>query len=111
MTNQTPVINKSYDKGYIDGITAYAWHGKNGQEVGICETSLESAIKKRMDTYNYSPPQDVVPELLEALKQLINRLKLIDTKFLTIYTASPLEESDLPEIQMADRAITKAEGR
>lgn len=53
MTNQ-----EAYDKGYIDGMTCFAWHGKNGMEVGTSGLLLKKAIEQRAKNYNYTPPQE-----------------------------------------------------
>lgn len=53
MTNQ-----EVYDKGYIDGVTCFAWHGKNGLEVGTSGRSLKITIEQRSSNYNYTPPKD-----------------------------------------------------
>lgn len=46
-------FHRAYDKGYIDGLTAYA-HWKSGtQFVGTTETTLEKAKKQRKTTWNY----------------------------------------------------------
>jgi hypothetical protein len=44
-----------YDKGYMDGLRAYA-HWKDGVEyVGTSGKSLEQAIVDRADSFNYNP--------------------------------------------------------
>ena len=42
-----------YDEGYKDGMTCFAWHGKNGLEVGTSGRSLEKALEERRENYNY----------------------------------------------------------
>ena len=51
-------IQEAYDKGYVDGVMCFAWHGKNGMEVGSCGTTLGYAIKARKTMYNYSIETD-----------------------------------------------------
>lgn len=42
-----------YDRGYIDGLTAYAHWVDGGQEFPTSCTKLSDAIKQRKDTWNY----------------------------------------------------------
>ena len=49
------IIENSYDKGFIDGLTAYA-HWKDGkQKVGTSDKSLTEAVIERKQTWNYIP--------------------------------------------------------
>jgi len=44
-----------YDRGFIDGMRAFA-HWKNGQElVGTTGKTLKDAIEKRMEIWSYTP--------------------------------------------------------
>ena len=52
------LIKDAYDRGYIDGITCFAWHGKKGMEVGSCGTTLKYALEARKTMYNYLPEGD-----------------------------------------------------
>lgn len=74
MTSQTKLlpcpIKEAYDKGYIDGVTCFAWHGKKCMEVGTSGLSLGKAIEKRKENYNYTPPNST------PSKVTMNRNKL-----------------------------------
>ena len=49
---------ESYNKGFIDGLTAYAWWKDGRQEVGTTGTTLKEAIKSIKSTWNYDPPKE-----------------------------------------------------
>ncbi len=44
---------EDYDKGYKDGLEAYAHWESGKQLVGTCGTKLKDAIKHRKTTWNY----------------------------------------------------------
>jgi len=49
------IAESAYDKGFIDGLTAYT-HWKDGkQKVGTSDKSLTEAIIERKRTWNYIP--------------------------------------------------------
>ena len=50
MENQ---FKKSYDKGFIDGLKAFAYWKDGKQYVGTCGTTLEEAIKNRKEIHMY----------------------------------------------------------
>lgn len=71
-----------YDRGYVDGVRAFA-HWKDGEQfVGTAGTKMTDAILKRKDSSGYDPPACCfnVPlltasELLEKLVDLHKQLE------------------------------------
>ncbi len=53
LADRTKIQENLYDEGYRDGMTCFAWHGKDGLEVGTSGLSLKRALEKRRDNYNY----------------------------------------------------------
>lgn len=53
----------SYRKGFLDGITAYAWWKDGRQEVGTTGRTLATAIEKVEGTWNYDPPRRVTIDI------------------------------------------------
>jgi len=49
------ISEEVYKQGFIDGLTAYAWWGKEGQEVGTGGTLLKKAVDEVEKTWNYKP--------------------------------------------------------
>ena len=49
-------LEEAYKRGFIDGITAYAWWGEGQQYVGTSGKSKIKAINDVEQTWNYSPP-------------------------------------------------------
>ncbi len=47
--------DQAYNRGYIDGITAYTWWHDGEQKVGTTGTSLTHAKATAKETWNYSP--------------------------------------------------------
>lgn len=45
----------AYKKGFIDGLTAYAWSKEGAQYVGTCGTTLKEATETVEKTWNYKP--------------------------------------------------------
>jgi hypothetical protein len=45
----------AYKKGFVDGLTAFAWSKDGQQLVGTCGTTLKEAIDKVETTWNYKP--------------------------------------------------------
>ena len=53
-------MNEAYTKGFIDGLTAYAWWKDGTQYVGSCGNTLKEAIEKvkKGKMYNFDPISD-----------------------------------------------------
>lgn len=46
---------KGYDRGFMDGLRAYAINKDGKQWVGSCGTTLKEAIEKRKECWSYTP--------------------------------------------------------
>jgi len=49
---------EAYDRGYVDGLTTYAWWKDGVEQVGTTGTTLKKAKAERKETYNYLPPKE-----------------------------------------------------
>ncbi len=52
------ILGEAYDKGYVNGLAAYAWWKDGVEQVGTAGTTLKKAKEERKDTYNYNPPEE-----------------------------------------------------
>jgi len=62
-----------YKKGFQDGLYCFAWHGKDGLEVGTCGTTLKGALEKIEELFNYDPPEETGDEVELALRRTVQR--------------------------------------
>ena len=46
-----------YDRGYVDGLRAFAWWKDGEQFVGTCGMKMTDAILARKESPGYDPPQ------------------------------------------------------
>ena len=112
-----------YDKGYRDGLAAFA-HWKDGvQYVGTCGTTLHEALLTMANHEAYQPPKPsgliaAAPDLLAAMKALTSNqhLNLGDLAY-TIRDRElkgwdgPAVKAWSEAVQLAAAAIAKAEAQ
>lgn len=58
-----PTLREAYKQGFIDGITAYAWHKDGMQWVGTTGRTRHEAVAKVEKTWNYNPPHALAAEV------------------------------------------------
>jgi hypothetical protein len=55
ITEEADAEQKGYDRGFMDGLRAYAINKDGKQYVGSCGTPLQKAIDKRKECWSYTP--------------------------------------------------------
>lgn len=59
--------NLDYNKGFIDGLKAYAYWVEGEEMVGTTGTTLAKAIENHRDTWNYNPPHNTFNLITAAM--------------------------------------------
>lgn len=49
------IDQEAYDRGFQDGLRAYAINKDGKQYVGSCGTTLQKALEERSDCWSYTP--------------------------------------------------------
>jgi hypothetical protein len=106
-----------YDRGWVDGVRAFAWWKDGTQYVGTTGTTLTDAITRRNKLSGYDPVPDAAPinaELLTACKAQHDAIDILfallidktNAEFLPSKSGKPWEA-----ILLGNAAIANAEGR
>ena len=79
-----------YDRGYVDGVRAFAWWKDGEQYVGTTGMKMTDAIVQRRSSPGYDPPVDRGPD--------DNARLVYSTKKYNVYVVQTLDADDELEV-------------